>query len=137
MRAPSEKPKKKPTPKTHVIEQGEIPPIPITIDNVQEYRVWRVTEHGRHEESFRRHGVGKKRGRPSAELVVCKEAERLLKAGWSAGDKWDFTEHVANWYARHYLRDHPDAPTMSAERLYRNKPFTALWGRRKSLRKKS
>jgi hypothetical protein len=109
-----------------VIEPGEVPVF--GRDQLQSFTLRDVDEFGEYEVKFRKHGVGKKVGRRSAEAVVCEEAERLLEAGWS-GDKWSLAEHLSNWLTRHYYFGDPDALTMSPAVIYRNKKFTALWQR--------
>jgi hypothetical protein len=111
----------KPRPKMHFIGAGEGIPMAITSD------LSAVVRRGSFPFVEDNSDIGIRRGRRSSEAVVCEEAERWLKAGWSAGNKWVLAEHLSNWLARHHRLHDPDAPVMAASVVYRNQNFTRLW----------
>jgi hypothetical protein len=64
--------------------------------------------------------IGIRQGRKSSEDRACKEAERLLKAGYPGG-KDDLAKHLSTWLLRH----HGDEPEMTPEVVERK--ITSLW----------
>ena len=81
------------------------------------------------ESCFRKYR-GKRLGRRTSADAVCEKAERLLKGGWAAGNKWELAEHLSSWLSRHYCYNN-DAPEMSAARYTETRKFTALWRSRR------